>query len=112
MELAEGILMGFGNPLLDITCIVEDNVILEKYSLNANAAIIAEEKHDALFDELMNMENVIYSAGGACQNTMRIFQWIIQTPSEASSPGQWATIDWANGSPRGPRPMVCLPSTR
>jgi len=83
MELPEGVLMGFGNPLLDITCTVEDNVILEKYGLEANAAIIAEEKHDALFDELMNMENVIYSAGGACQNSMRIFQWIVQTPFRA-----------------------------
>ncbi|XP_016984302.1 adenosine kinase [Drosophila rhopaloa] len=83
MELPEGVLMGFGNPLLDITCTVEDNVILERYGLEANAAIIAEEKHDALFDELMNMENVIYSAGGACQNSMRIFQWIVQTPFRA-----------------------------
>jgi len=83
MDLPEGILMGFGNPLLDITCTVEDNVILEKYGLEANAAIIADEKHDALFDELMNMENVIYSAGGACQNSMRIFQWIVQTPFRA-----------------------------
>ncbi|XP_017040971.1 adenosine kinase [Drosophila ficusphila] len=83
MELPEGILMGFGNPLLDITCMVEDNVILEKYGLDANAAIIAEEKHDALFDELMNMEDVTYSAGGACQNSMRVFQWIVQTPFRA-----------------------------
>ncbi|XP_039494949.1 adenosine kinase [Drosophila santomea] len=83
MDLPEGVLMGFGNPLLDITCTVEDNVILEKYGLEANAAIIADEKHDALFDELMNMENVIYSAGGACQNSMRIFQWIVQTPFRA-----------------------------
>ncbi|KAH8346889.1 hypothetical protein KR059_001973, partial [Drosophila kikkawai] len=80
MDLPEGILMGFGNPLLDITCIIEDNTMLEKFGLSPNAAIIAEEKHDALFDELMNTENVIYSAGGACQNTMRIFQWIVQTP--------------------------------
>ncbi|KAH8288860.1 hypothetical protein KR054_010815, partial [Drosophila jambulina] len=80
MELPEGIIIGFGNPLLDITCIVEDNVILEKFGLTPNTAIIAEEKHDTLFDELMNMENVVYSAGGACQNTMRIFQWIVQTP--------------------------------
>lgn len=58
-------------------------MILEKYGLEANAAIIADEKHDALFDELMNMENVIYSAGGACQNSMRIFQWIVQTPFRA-----------------------------
>ncbi|XP_017076780.2 adenosine kinase 2 [Drosophila eugracilis] len=83
MELPEGIIMGFGNPLLDITCNVEDNVLLEKYGLEPNAAIIADEKHDALFDELMNMENVTYSAGGACQNSMRVFQWIVQTPFRA-----------------------------
>ncbi|EDV41974.2 uncharacterized protein Dana_GF17233 [Drosophila ananassae] len=83
MELPEGIVMGFGNPLLDITYHIEDNALLEKYGLEANAAIIADEKHDALFEELMNMENVIYSAGGACQNTMRIFQWIVQTPYRA-----------------------------
>lgn len=83
MELPEGIVMGFGNPLLDITYHIEDNTLLEKYGLEANAAIIADEKHDALFEELMNMENVIYSAGGACQNTMRIFQWIVQTPFRA-----------------------------
>ncbi|KAH8306090.1 hypothetical protein KR018_001232 [Drosophila ironensis] len=83
MELSEGILLGFGNPLLDITYHLEDNSLLEKYGLNPNAAIIAEEKHDALFEDLMNMENVIFSAGGACQNTLRIFQWILQTPFRA-----------------------------
>ncbi|KAH8418119.1 hypothetical protein KR009_009901, partial [Drosophila setifemur] len=87
MELPEGILLGFGNPLLDITYQLEDNLLLEKYGLDANAAIIADEKHDALFDELMNMENVSYSAGGACQNSMRIFQWIVQTPFRAAFVG-------------------------
>nr|AAN71119.1 AT30014p [Drosophila melanogaster] len=45
MDLPEGILMGFGNPLLDITCTVEDNVILEKYGLEANAAIRKRPLH-------------------------------------------------------------------
>ncbi|ALC45788.1 CG11255 [Drosophila busckii] len=78
--LTEGMLLGFGNPLLDITSAIEDNMLLEKYDLQPNAAIIAEEKHMALFEELANMENVIYSAGGACQNSMRIFQWIVGQP--------------------------------
>ncbi|EDW59820.2 adenosine kinase [Drosophila virilis] len=83
MELPEGILIGFGNPLLDITSIVEDTMLLEKYDLKPNAAIIAEEKHLPLFEELTNQENVHYSAGGACQNSMRVFQWIVGTPFRA-----------------------------
>ncbi|EDV91191.1 adenosine kinase [Drosophila grimshawi] len=83
MDVPEGILIGFGNPLLDITTFVEDTVLLEKYDLEPNAAIIAEDKHLALFDELMNQENVQYSAGGACQNSMRIYQWILCKPFRA-----------------------------
>lgn len=83
MELDEGVLIGFGNPLLDITIKVFDTMILEKYGLEANAAIIAEEKHLNLFEELSNLDNVKYSAGGACQNSMRIFQWIVGAPFRA-----------------------------
>ncbi|XP_062124874.1 adenosine kinase-like [Drosophila sulfurigaster albostrigata] len=82
-DIPEGILIGFGNPLLDITKIVKDKIILEKYGLSENAAIIAEEKHSQLFIELSKMDDVIYSAGGACQNSMRIFQWIISKPFRA-----------------------------
>ncbi|KAH8360002.1 hypothetical protein KR093_010054, partial [Drosophila rubida] len=70
----------FGNPLLDITKIVQDNDLLQKYGLAENAAIIAEQKHLPLFQELAKMDDVIYSAGGACQNSMRVFQWIIDKP--------------------------------
>ncbi|KAH8312758.1 hypothetical protein KR044_012665 [Drosophila immigrans] len=79
-DLPQGTLIGFGNPLLDITKITKDNSILEKYGLARNAAIIAEEKHIQLFQELSEMDDIIYSAGGACQNSMRIFQWIINQP--------------------------------
>ncbi|KAH8419197.1 hypothetical protein KR222_010421, partial [Zaprionus bogoriensis] len=83
MDLPEGVLIGFGNPLLDITTVVEDNLLLEKYDLKPNAAIIADDKHLPLFEELTNQESVQYSAGGACQNSMRVFQWIINTPMRA-----------------------------
>ncbi|XP_062124599.1 adenosine kinase-like [Drosophila sulfurigaster albostrigata] len=80
MDIPEGILIGFGNPLLDIFTTIEDNVLMEKYDLQVNAAIIAEERHLALFEELIYMENVTFSAGGACQNSMRIFEWIVGKP--------------------------------
>lgn len=82
MDLPEGVIIGFGNPLLDITTSVEENV-LEKYELRTNEAIIADEKHLPLFEELTNQENVVFTAGGACQNSMRVFQWLVGKPSRA-----------------------------
>ncbi|KAM8704618.1 hypothetical protein ACLKA7_009129 [Drosophila subpalustris] len=79
-DIPEGVLIGFGNPLLDITKIVKDNTILEVYGLAENAAIISKEKHIPLFEELSKMKDVTYSAGGACQNSIRIFQWIVTKP--------------------------------
>ncbi|EDW80500.2 uncharacterized protein Dwil_GK11532 [Drosophila willistoni] len=83
MELPEGVMIGFGNPLLDLTTTIEDTMLLEKYGLEPNAAIIAEEKHMALFDEIANQENLQLSAGGSCQNSMRVFQWIVGAPYRA-----------------------------
>ncbi|XP_068150227.1 uncharacterized protein [Drosophila tropicalis] len=83
MELPEGVIIGFGNPLLDLTTSIEDTMLLEKYGLEPNAAIIAEEKHMPLFDEIANQENLQVSAGGACQNSLRVFQWIVGTPLRA-----------------------------
>ena len=37
-------IMGFGNPLLDISAVVEDDV-LEKWGVTMNNAILAEDKH-------------------------------------------------------------------
>ncbi|MBZ3877512.1 Adenosine kinase [Sciurus carolinensis] len=43
----ENILFGMGNPLLDISAVV-DKDFLDKYSLKANDQILAEEKHKEL----------------------------------------------------------------
>uniref|UniRef100_A0A671FN11 Adenosine kinase n=1 Tax=Rhinolophus ferrumequinum TaxID=59479 RepID=A0A671FN11_RHIFE len=43
----ENILFGMGNPLLDITAVV-DKEFLDKYSLKANDQILAEGKHKEL----------------------------------------------------------------
>jgi len=40
----EGILLGYGNPLLDIS-VQATKDYLEKYGLEANNAILAEDKH-------------------------------------------------------------------
>ncbi|KAJ8304083.1 hypothetical protein KUTeg_017666 [Tegillarca granosa] len=78
-RVPEGILMGIGNPLLDIT--VEGNAdLLEEYNLNSNNAIIAEEKHKTLFEKMVKEYKPIFLAGGATQNSIRVAQWLLQKP--------------------------------
>ena len=62
MSVKEGVLLGLGNPLLDIT-INTDESFLKKYNLLANNAIEADPSHQALFDEIVQDHNPIYLAG-------------------------------------------------
>ncbi|XP_012733513.1 adenosine kinase isoform X1 [Fundulus heteroclitus] len=79
VELRPNLLFGMGNPLLDISAVV-DKDFLDKYSLKPNDQILAEDKHKALFDELVKKFKVEYHAGGATQNSIKIAQWMIQEP--------------------------------
>jgi len=76
LKLAEGILFGLGNPLLDISATV-DPEFLEKYNLEANNAILAEEKHVPMYKEMCEKYSVEYIPGGATQNAIRVAQWLL-----------------------------------
>ncbi|KIP03201.1 hypothetical protein PHLGIDRAFT_130293 [Phlebiopsis gigantea 11061_1 CR5-6] len=65
-----------GNPLLDIQ-VYNGEAILKKYDLKANDAILAEEKHAPLYDELVKNYEVTYVAGGASQNAARGAAYIL-----------------------------------
>ncbi|CAG0895683.1 unnamed protein product [Cyprideis torosa] len=75
-KLKKGLVLGVGNPLLDISCHMGPE-FLKKYDLKANNAILAEEKHMPMYEEMKAMPEVEYSAGGATQNSMRVMQWIM-----------------------------------
>lgn len=75
-------ILGMGNPLLDISSTV-DKAMLEKYGLELNNAILAEEKHQGVFPEMAALPTVKYIAGGATQNSIRVAQWMLQTPATA-----------------------------
>lgn len=66
-------LLGMGNPLLDILATV-DTSFLEKYNLKPNNAILADESHKALIPDMVKNFQVDYIAGGSVQNTLRIAQ--------------------------------------
>jgi len=65
-----------GNPLLDISATVGQD-LLDKYDVKMDSAILAEEKHQPLFKELVDKYNPKYIAGGATQNTIRCAQWMM-----------------------------------
>ncbi|XP_028173697.1 adenosine kinase [Ostrinia furnacalis] len=77
--LKEGALVGIGNPLLDISAIVDDE-LLKKYGLQPDDAIMAEEKHMPLYRELMEKYKAEFIAGGSVQNSLRVAQWILKKP--------------------------------
>jgi hypothetical protein len=90
MSQLQGAILGVGNPLLDISADVSTD-LLEKYGLQLNNAILAEEKHYALYPELVAEYPVQYIAGGATQNTIRVAQWMIQVPGSTAYMGAIGT---------------------
>ena len=90
----ESLLVGCGNPLLDISAVV-DEAFLEKYDLKPNNAILAEEKHMPLYKELMEKYNAEFIAGGSVQNTLRVCQWILQKPKVATFFGSVGNDNYA-----------------
>jgi adenosine kinase len=79
-------ILGMGNPLLDISDNV-DKAMLEKYGLEPGGIILAEEKHQPLFPEMTKRPGVQYIAGGATQNSIRVAQWMLQTPGSTAYMG-------------------------
>jgi len=70
-----------GNPLLDISATVTDEY-LERYGLKSNNAILAEEKHLPIYEEIVKGK-VDYIAGGAAQNTARVAEWFLGNKATA-----------------------------
>lgn len=75
--IGEGVLLGLGNPLLDIT-IYTDTIFLQRYNLKPNNAILATCEHQAMFHDMVQNYNPTYIAGGATQNSIRVAQWLLQ----------------------------------
>lgn len=73
------VILGIGNPLLDISAEVSQET-LDRYGLVRGNAVLAEAKHEALYEDLARLEHVKYVAGGATQNSIRVAQWMLQEP--------------------------------
>jgi adenosine kinase len=51
IELPPGIFLAIGNPLLDMSATV-DSELLRKYDVTPDSAVLAEERHLTIFQEL------------------------------------------------------------
>lgn len=89
------ILLGMGNPLLDITATAKTE-LLQRYGLEANNAILAEEKHLPLYAELRDKYAAEFCAGGATQNAIRVAQWMLQQPGATAFFGAIGRDDFAD----------------
>ncbi|KAK3790336.1 hypothetical protein RRG08_062569 [Elysia crispata] len=79
----ENILLGMGNPLLDMTVLKGGTDLLAKYGLEKNNAVLATPQQLSIFKEIVDKYNPTYIAGGATQNTIRVAQWLLHS--------HWAT---------------------
>ena len=80
---SESVILGMGNPLLDISAVVKPEM-LAKYNggLKPNDAILYESED--IFEELVKDYEVEYIAGGATQNSCRVAQWILKKPESVA----------------------------
>lgn len=76
-------IVGLGNPLLDLLVDVTPE-FLSKYGLIMNNAILADESHAPMFEELQTLKPA-YVAGGATQNSIRIAQWMLNQHNKTAT---------------------------
>ncbi|KAG8456953.1 hypothetical protein KFE25_011311, partial [Diacronema lutheri] len=88
--MAPTAILGFGNPLLDISATVEQ-AVLDEWGVTLNNAIMAEDKHKSLYAKLAETHPVQYIAGGATLNAVRVAQWMLGAAG-AESAGKTAFI--------------------
>lgn len=72
-------LLGMGNPLLDISAVVDED-FLQEYDMKPNDAILAQEKHKDICENLMLKYRADFIAGGSVQNALRVAQWVLDKP--------------------------------
>jgi len=77
MSVPSPLLVAIGNPLLDITANVGEDMF-QRYGVKPGNATLATPEQLPIYTDIKNFP-VEYTAGGAAQNTIRAAQWMSQT---------------------------------
>ncbi|KAJ8971814.1 hypothetical protein NQ317_004844 [Molorchus minor] len=76
-------IVAFGNPLLDTTVFVDDNLLLNKYNLKEDGQKeITKEEMQRICKDISSY-NQHQSAGGCAQNSLRVLQWLLKKQCNA-----------------------------
>ncbi|KAG9415054.1 hypothetical protein AC1031_008480 [Aphanomyces cochlioides] len=84
MSVLDHSIVGLGNPLLDISATVTED-FLAKYNLKVDNAILADEQHLSMYDEITKEFQAEFIAGGATQNSIRVAQWMLKNHSDKAT---------------------------
>ncbi|KAH0481803.1 MAG: uncharacterized protein KVP18_003163 [Porospora cf. gigantea A] len=76
-------LLGVGNPLLD-TIVCADEAFMDKYNLVKGGYCFQGEGQEAIYDDMAS-RTPVYVPGGATQNSIRVAQGLLPSPSTAYS---------------------------
>jgi adenosine kinase len=85
------LLLGFGNPLLDLTAQVPP-AFLARHGLYPQDAVAALPLHASLAEEVRREFPVTTTAGGSAQNTIRVAQWMLNKIMGTQAIGKSAFI--------------------
>lgn len=67
--MSEILIFACGNPMLDVAAHLGKET-MDKYGLPYGGAVLAEEKHKPLFQEIMKHPTLQTTAGGSALNTI------------------------------------------
>ncbi|KAA0203189.1 hypothetical protein HAZT_HAZT003811 [Hyalella azteca] len=82
-SISRPLLVAFGNPLLDMTAVVEDQSLHERFSLPTDGQLEVSEEQKELFNLVQEQYDVSCSAGGCALNSSRVFTWVLGQPKKA-----------------------------
>jgi len=77
----KGVLVGLGNPILDISNNTDKETI-EKYGLAWGQTVFANENNKEFFDVLEKAPNCSYIPGGSVTNSIRVTNWMLNGSQE------------------------------
>ncbi|ROT82301.1 uncharacterized protein [Penaeus vannamei] len=79
-DLPKPLLVAFGNPLLDMTAVVKDRSLHDKFGLPVDGQLEVSNKQRAIFSQVKENYPVEYTAGGCALNSSRVFSWVLGEP--------------------------------
>ena len=90
----EGILLGMGNPLMDISADVGQDMF-DKYKLKPGDAVLYAEEQNGIYDDLMKNFNPDLIPGGSTLNAIRVCNWMVGQPNVTGFTGCVGTDEYA-----------------